>query len=265
MLQSILLQMLLNSGCFSAHARRIQPAEIYFICWDIHAEEQSTCNCHSNSHQRYFSFCKALPFAAFLPARQQEQVWKWDIQQLKWFVTLRQTDQTALKWWTKKSPPTQNMSTCDPEPLLFVQLPNCTALIVAALLCRSWSQWSRFSEGGESNQILFVCFCKMTFFLPFTCKSLLFQFTHSLGFYCCPKKSVSVLLDLLFQFITQPPFTLTPACCQSLWPVWEPATAVQSFTYWTMVRGGISRISASPSSSALFIIFTEEGGYFFNL
>lgn len=65
MLQSILLQMPLNSGWFSAHARRIQPAEIYFICWDIHMH---TCNCHSNSRQRYFSFCKALPFTAFLPA-----------------------------------------------------------------------------------------------------------------------------------------------------------------------------------------------------
>lgn len=94
-----------------------------------------------------------------------------------------------------------------------------------------------------------------------TCKSWLLQFSHCLGFDCCPEKCVSVLLDLLFQFITQAPFTLSPACCQSPWPVWEPATAVQSFTYWTMVRGGTSWMWASQSSSsALFILLTEKGG-----
>lgn len=64
------------------------------------------------------------------------------------------------------------------------------------------------------------------------------QFFHCFVLLTCgPEESVSVLLDLLFQFITQPPFTMTHASFQSLWPVWEPATAVQSFTYWTMVRG----------------------------
>lgn len=58
---------------------------------------------------------------------------------------------------------------------------------------------------------------------------------------CFPEKSVSVLLALLFQFIIQHPSTMTHASSQSLWPVWEPATAVQSFTYWTMVRGGMTR------------------------
>lgn len=74
-----------------------------------------------------------------------------------------------------------------------------------------------------------------------TCESF-FSPVHPvcLSLPCCPEKSVSVLLDLPFQFITQPPFTMTHASCQSLWPVWEPATAVQSFTYWTMVRGGMS-------------------------
>lgn len=65
------------------------------------------------------------------------------------------------------------------------------------------------------------------------------KFTHNVSLSLLLWKVLFVLLDLLFQFITRPPFTMTHASCQSLWPVWEPATAAQSFTYWTMVRGGI--------------------------
>lgn len=46
---------------------------------------------------------------------------------------------------------------------------------------------------------------------------------------------------------------MTRASCQSLWPVWEPATAVQSFTYWTMVRGGMSRRS-QPLHGHLLVV-----------
>lgn len=109
----------------------------------------------------------------------------------------------SLEMMNKKSPPTQNISPCDPKLLLFMQNNNRNSRSIAVSLII----------------IVLLCFYEMTFVLPFTCESLLLQFTHCLGFYCCPEKSVSVLLDLLFQFITQPPFTLTPACCQSLWPV----------------------------------------------
>lgn len=133
-----------------------------------------------------------------------------------------------------------------------------TNVIVAALPCCSWSQCSYFTEGGKAlYYCLFVSVRWHSSSLlpasPYCSRS-----PTDLVFTVVVEKSVSVLLDLLFQFITQPPFTLTPACCQSPWPAWEPAIAVQSFTYWTMVRGGISRISASPSSSALFLLFTED-------
>lgn len=72
-----------------------------------------------------------------------------------------------------------------------------------------------------------------------------------------PWKVLSVLLDLLFQFITQHPFTMSHASCQSLWPVWEPATAVQFFTYWTMVRGGMSRRSQPLHGHLLVCLFVR--------
>lgn len=68
---------------------------------------------------------------------------------------------------------------------------------------------------------LITCFHTLSIvFFHVTCKSL-FSPVHPLclSLPCCPEKSVSVLLDLLFQFITQPPFTMTHASCQSLWSV----------------------------------------------
>lgn len=65
-----------------------------------------------------------------------------------------QTDQTALKWWTHKSPPAQIKS---PVSLNCGSSCRITTVTVAALLCCSWSQCSPFTEGGESNLLLFIC------------------------------------------------------------------------------------------------------------
>lgn len=113
------------------------------------------------------------------------------------------------------------------------------------------------TAAGKDTLLLTILFHNLsTVFLPVTCKSL-FSPAHPLclSLPCCPEKSVSVLLDLLFQFITQPPFTMTHASCQSPWPVWEPATAVQSFTCWTMVRGGMSH-GSRPLHWHLLVVFT---------
>lgn len=77
----------------------------------------------------------------------------------------------------KRSPLTQNISLCDPEPLLFMQNNNSNSFSVAVSL-----MIVSLKGGKLIYYCLFVCFCKMTFFFPFTCKSLLLQFTHCLGF-----------------------------------------------------------------------------------
>lgn len=58
---------------------------------------------------------------------------------------------------------------------------------------------------------------------------------------------------------------MTRASCQSLWPVWEPATAVQSFTCWTMVREGtcLTDLSLFTDICLWFLLYcsraTREG------
>lgn len=105
------------------------------------------------------------------------------------------------------------------------------------------------------NVLTLFCFHNLsTFFL-----SIVYKFLFSpvdpmcLSLPCFPEQPLCVLLALLFQFITQPPLTMTHASCQSLWPVWEPATAVQSFTYWTMVRWGMTYRSKPPYGHLLVV------------
>lgn len=138
-------------------------------------------------------------------------------------------------------------------------MPMCNCSSGSSAVCDSnvlVNSFQYYIAGGTVTFLLTLLFS-----LPLNCfpscylqVSLILAHPLCLFLPCCPEKTVSVLLDLLFQFITQAPFTMTHASCQSLWPVWEPATAVQSFTYWTMVRGGTSP-GSQPLHGHLLVFF----------